>query len=171
MGENLAVGGRKAVRTPMQWTNDVNGGFSNAKPSKLAAAVVNDGFGPEHVNAAEARHDPDSLLQFIRLLIERYQASIEIGWGDFALLDQPHSAVLAHSVSTDDERMIALHNFSQNPTTVPLVLEDCTDETRLVELLGEGELRPGADGGVELTLDAYGYRWLRVVQPDDKRLS
>ena len=59
MGENLAVEGRNAVRTPMQWTADANGGFSTADPADLAAAVPEGDFSPEHVNVAAQRRDPD----------------------------------------------------------------------------------------------------------------
>ena len=73
MGENLAAGGRSAVRTPMQWTAGRNGGFSAAKASALAAPVVEGGFAPEHINVADQRHDPDSLLGFMSLLIRCYR--------------------------------------------------------------------------------------------------
>ena len=69
MGENLAVEGRYAVRTPMQWTTDPNGGFSTADPDELATPVVEGEFGPEHVNVAAQRRDPDSLLNWMKLLI------------------------------------------------------------------------------------------------------
>src|SRR5699024_8805921 len=98
MREYLESPCRQSVRTPMQWTSDANGGFSRARASRLAAPVVEDGFSPEHVNVADQRHDPDSLLQFMRLLIRTYRNSVEIGWGDFSVLEQPNDAVLVHSV-------------------------------------------------------------------------
>ncbi len=81
MGEHLETGDRTAVRTTMQWSRGKNGGFSNAAPGKLAAPVVGDGYGPDHVNASDQRHDEDSMLHFMRVLIERYRASAEMGWG------------------------------------------------------------------------------------------
>jgi trehalose synthase len=170
MGEKLEVGDRKAVRTPMQWSAGKNGGFSGARPSRLAAPVVTGGFAPEHVNAGDQRHDPDSLLRFIHLLIERYRASAEIGWGDFAVLEQANSAVLAHSVHGGEGRMIALHNLGPEPTVVDLVLDDVTDSDELVDLLTSGTARCAADGTVSFTLEGYGYRWLRVLSKDSKRL-
>ena len=68
MGEDLASTGRLAVRTPMQWTAGRNGGFSTAAPSRLCRPVVEGGFGPEHVNVADQRRDPESLLSFMSLL-------------------------------------------------------------------------------------------------------
>jgi trehalose synthase len=75
MGEDLAAGSRLAVRTPMQWTNAANGGFSAAPKRRLVRRVVDDGYSPEHVNASDQRHDPSSLLRFMRTLIARYRSS------------------------------------------------------------------------------------------------
>src|SRR3712207_4473874 len=83
MGENLAVEGRMAVRTAMQWTDGENGGFSTAAPEELAVPVVDGGFGPTHVNVQAQRRDPDSLLGFITHLVLRYRECPELGWGSF----------------------------------------------------------------------------------------
>ena len=106
MGENLDVEGRLAVRTPMQWTSGRNGGFSDAAPSRLPRPVVDGAFGPEHVNVADQRHDPDSLLAFLTLLIRRYRESPELGWSDVRMLDQPLHQVLAHECVKDDRRLV-----------------------------------------------------------------
>ncbi|WP_168626608.1 alpha-amylase family protein [Cryobacterium sp. BB307] len=171
MGENLDAGGRQAVRTPMQWTDAKNGGFSTARPSALPNPVVADGFGPDHINVNQQRHDPDSLLSFIQLLIRRYRASAEIGWGDLSILEQPHASVLAHRVTGPLGSMIALHNFSPNALTVPLTVDGVDAETRLVDLLQEGETRTDDRGRAELDLEGYGYRWLRILDPGTRRLS
>ena len=174
MGESTTVKDRTAVRTPMQWNVDDNGGFSNAKPATLTMPVVEGGYSPEHVNVSSQRHDPESLLMFIRTLTERYRASAEIGWGDFAIVEQrvKNTAVFAHSVSNGHGRMVAVHNLSPDPAVVDLVIED-TDETfRLDDLLLDGSVTTvGAGGAASVTLDGYGYRWLRVLAEDEKRLS
>jgi len=172
MGENLAIEGRQSVRSPMQWTDGKNGGFSQARPSRLAAPVTDGGYSPEHVNASVQRHDPESMLRFMRTLIERYRASAEIGWGELELLDQTDHAVLAHRVSGAEGSMVAVHNFGAEPTTVTLRLSGLDDTHRLVDLLRDGSLTvPTEKGVVELTLEGYGYRWLRVLAPGEKRLS
>ncbi len=68
MGENIEIPGREAVRTPMQWSDDRNGGFSDAAPSRLVARPPSDGYAPEHVNVAAQLDDRGSLLYFIRAL-------------------------------------------------------------------------------------------------------
>ena len=172
MGENLDVGDRSAVRTPMQWSDGKNGGFSNARKSKLVAPVVTGGFAPEHVNATSERNDPDSMLHFIRRLIERYRASAEIGWGSFEALSTDAPSVLAHTVTGAEGRLLALHNFSGEPATVALTLTDVDETFRLLDLLGDSEpTNAGVDGALTITLEGYGYRWLRIVPSDSRRLG
>jgi glycosidase len=170
MGENLAAEGRLAVRTPMQWTSERNGGFSTAAPSRLTAPVVEGGFAPEYVNVADQRRDPDSLLAFIALLIRRYRECPELGWAVFDLLDQPFPEVLAHLCSWDDGALVAVHNLGPEPRTVPLMLDGCDASHHLADLLVDGTTPLGEDGAFSVSLDGYGYRWLRVNRPGSRRL-
>jgi glycosidase len=172
MGENLDVDGRLAVRTPMQWTDDRNGGFSHAPPSRLRRPLTEGAFGPEHVNVAAQRGDPDSLLAFISLLIQRYRESPELGWADFSVLDQPHHQVLAHECVWDDRRIVALHNLGPESCTVPLTLDDCDSSAHLRDLLQDSAPTTIDDNGqVEVPLDGYGHRWLRLMPRDSRRLA
>jgi len=170
MGEDLDAEGRLAVRTPMQWTSGRNGGFSPAEPRKLPGPVVSGGFAPEYVNVADQRNDPDSLLSFMKLLIRRYRESPELGWGGFQVLEQPSPEVLAHLCTWDDGALVAVHNLCPEPRTVPLTLEGCDSSHRLVDLLQPGETTVSDKGTVEVALGGYGYRWLRVVAQDSRRL-
>ena len=170
MGENLDAGDRLAVRTPMQWTSGRRAGFSTARPSRLVAPVVEGAFGPKFVNVGDQRRDPDSLLNFVTLLIRRYRQSPELGWSAFELVDQPHREVLAHRCTWGDASMVALHNLSPEPRTVPITLGDCDDSCRLVDLLEDGTTPLDASGGAAVPLAGYGYRWLRIIRPDDRRV-
>jgi trehalose synthase len=172
MGEQLPLGDRTAVRTPMQWTGDANGGFSNAPKRKLTAPVVEGAYGPEHVNASDQRHDPESLLAFMKVLISRYRASAELGWGEMHLLQHEAPSVFAHEMAGAEGRMVALHNFSAEPATVAFTLEGCEGGDVLVDLLVDGRTVDLDDEGrVEVAMDGYGYRWLRVIRPTGKRLG
>jgi len=170
MGEELAADGRSAVRTPMQWTAGRNAGFSDAAPSRLPGPVVRGGFGPEHVNVEAQRRDPESLLHFVSLLIRRYREAPELGWGQLEVLDQPHRAVLAHRLSHDGSSTVALHNLGEEAATVPLRLRDVAGGTRLVDQLVDGTVELDDKGRAAIDLEGYGYRWLRVVEPGDRRL-
>ena len=171
MGENLDADGRHAVRTPMQWTSERNGGFSMAKPSKLPNPVVEGGFSPEHINVENQRHDTDSLLTFISMLIRRYRESPEIGWGEYEILDQPYDHVLAHRCSWRESSIVVMHNFAAEPCVVPLELKIDNGATTLSDLLGPDAYRLDDAGRVEVPLDGYGYRWLRVVGSNELRLG
>jgi trehalose synthase len=171
MGENLDLPGRLSVRSPMQWTSGPNGGFSRADPSELVAGVVDGGFGPAHVNASQQRHDQDSMLQFLRRLIQRYRNSPEIGWGALTVLEQPNPALLVHQLEGDEGRLVAVHNFGPHGTTVPLPLGDVEPGTVVTSLLEPDEFVWPDSGPLEVQLDGYGFKWLRVLRPEDQRLT
>jgi len=172
MGEDLAAGSRLAVRTPMQWTSGVNGGFSSAPKRKLVRRVVDDGYAPEHVNASDQRHDSESLLHFMRTLISRYRASPEMGWGQFELIPQSCETVLVHSLAGAEGRMVALHNFSDASASVEFAVPDTTGDHKLIDLLVDGRTVDLDDRGRgTVPMDGYGYRWFRVMGPEGKRLG
>lgn len=160
MGEDLAADGRMAVRTPMQWDAGPNGGFSDARPSRLIQRVVPDGYGPEHVNVADQDHDPASLWSFVRQLIAVRRRRPELGWGDFEVLQHDAPAVLAHQVSLPRTTVVALHNLGPDSATVTLA-GLLAEGDRVVDLLDRQAVHPD-DGTLEVPLAGYGYRWLHV---------
>ncbi|NEN05056.1 trehalose synthase [Diaminobutyricibacter tongyongensis] len=166
MGENLDVGGRESVRTPMQWTDGRNGGFSSAPPSKLRRPVTEGGYGPEFVNVAQQRRDPDSLLAFMRTLVRHYRNAREFGWGAFEILDQPDHALLAHTLTSGHRMTVAIHNFDSQPREANLKLGTSGDSDRLTDVFTGEEF--ALDGGVvTIPLGGYGFRWLRRTIRDD----
>ena len=120
MGEELSMEGRNAVRTPMQWSDDDNAGFSKADPEKLVAPVVRGEFGPAKVNVAAQLRDPDSLLSWMKLLIRRYRQCPELAWGRYEVLSHDAEQVLAHRADQDGGTVVALHNFADEPVEVTL---------------------------------------------------
>jgi trehalose synthase len=171
MGENGEQEGRLAVRTPMQWTGEPNGGFSRAPKRRLRAQPPSDGYAPEHVNVEAQMHDPDSLLAFIRDLAVRYRSSPEIGWGALDVLPTGQDPVLAHRITADVGRFVALHNFAPTPTVVSLELGPVAPDSQLSDLLHVDRYDLDERGRIDVQLDAYGYRWFRIVEPDDRRLT
>ncbi|MHC2999704.1 alpha-amylase family protein [Microbacterium sp. HJ5] len=171
MGENPDIPGRMAVRTPMQWNDGRNGGFSTAPRSRLPAAPPEGGYSPAHVNASDQLNDEESLLHFVRRLASRYRISPEIGWGQVEILEHDAPAVLAHSVRADVGRVIALHNFSDEPARVRLSLTDEPPGTQLSDLFGPDRRDLDERGGVEFELPAYGWTWARVARAGDGRIG
>ncbi|MEV4802443.1 alpha-amylase family protein [Nonomuraea sp. NPDC049421] len=160
MGENLAAEGRMAVRLPMQWSQD--GGFSRTEPVR---PMVEGDYGPAHVNVAAQKRDPDSLLRWFQLLIERYRECPELAWGAYTVVDGGSDAVLAHRCDADGATVVVLHNLSDAAQDVELHL-DGLERCRLTDLLVDGTLEVPDDGVVRLTLDPYGCRWLRASEPE-----
>jgi glycosidase len=170
MAENLDIPGRLAVRSPMQWTGGPNGGFSGAQRRRLARPLPEGLFGAERINAADQRHDTESFWWFMRNLIRTYRQQPEIGWSTIDVLKQPNPAVLAHVCREKSGwAMVALHNFGAEGCLVPVELSDIPEHSKLVDLMGGlSEHALDAEGRVELSLDGYGYRWLRLQRPGDQ---
>jgi trehalose synthase len=166
MGEDLEAEGRMAVRTPMQWEPSRNGGFSTAPPRRLVQRVVQGGYGPEHVNVADQKRDPDSLWSFMQRLIRTYRSCPELGWGDFAVIRQPATQVLVHCSTWEGSTVVAAHNLGETATTVTFELpEDLAEGPGapwLENLLEPGSVVPDEQGSVDLGLDGFGHRWFRL---------
>ncbi|MFC6159458.1 alpha-amylase family protein [Kribbella jiaozuonensis] len=170
MGENLAIEGRGAVRSPMQWTTGPNGGFSTADPEHLTAPVTEGEFGPEHVNVAAQRRDPDSLLNWIKLLVRRYRECPELSWGECTILEHNAPAVMAHRSEYEDGAIVTAHNFGAEATEVTLGVAGSGVGLRAVDLLRDGSTELAENGSLTLQLEPYASRWLRIVGPGDRYL-
>jgi trehalose synthase len=165
MGENLAVDGRMSVRTPMQWSAERNGGFSSADPSEVCVPPVAEGdYSFERVNVDAQRHDPGSLLNWTERMIRTRKECPELGWGEWRLLDAGVDSVLAHRCDWSGGSIVAVHNLAGRSATARLELGGGGNTVRDV-LRGDGH---AVDGPVlELELEAFGYRWLRVGGTSD----
>jgi glycosidase len=163
MGENLDIEGRMSVRTPMQWTDERSAGFSDAPPAKLRRPLPEGRFGPLAVNVAQQRRDPDSLLSWMERAIRRRRETPELGWGASTVLVTSAPAVLAHRSDWEGHTVVAVHNLGDEPCEVAVEI-GCDPEASLVDLLDSGSgVVEGSGKRLELTLEAYGHRWFRVL--------
>jgi trehalose synthase len=169
MGENLDLDGRMAVRSPMQWSHQQNGGFSQAPTAELRRKPTTGRYGSEHVNVAAQRTDPDSTLGFMRSLVRAYRESPELGWAELHLLEQPHVEVLAHECRWGDRRLLLVHNLGPEPRQVPLQIDDGT-AVELVDVLGDAPCTLDGQGRLTVELDGYGFRWVRLTAKGSKRI-
>jgi maltose alpha-D-glucosyltransferase/alpha-amylase len=161
MGDNLALDERTSIRTPMQWLNTHNGGFSAAPPEKLVRPMIAEGdYGFERVNVAEQRHRPDSLLNVIERMIRLRKELPAFGWGAWSMIETNNPAVLAHSCTWHDETVIATHNFAAEPQHIVLTLPQVTG---LIDLLGNEQYTADAAHQYRLDVPGYGYAWLRAA--------
>jgi maltose alpha-D-glucosyltransferase / alpha-amylase len=160
MGDNLALPERQSVRTPMQWTADGNGGFSIADRTVLPA--VSEGpFGYHHINVADQRRDPGSLLNCTERLIRMRKECPEFGWGDYRVLSTGSPHVLAVLVTWRKNAVLAVHNFADAAGEVALAIPGA-EHAPLTNLFSPEHSAPDARGRHTLALEPYGYRWYRV---------
>jgi maltose alpha-D-glucosyltransferase/alpha-amylase len=162
MGDDLSLPERNCARTPMQWSTEPHAGFT--KSDKPATPVISGGpFGFEHVNAAEQRRDPESLLNWTERIIRMRKEVPEIGWGDFVFLPTRDPAVLAMRYDWRNNSVLFVHNLSSSPREVMLEtgLEGKEGEL-LVNLLSEDHSHADKGGKHCLMLEAYAWRWYRV---------
>lgn len=168
MGENLDVEGRLSVRTPMQWSDERNAGFSTAAPSRLPRPITEGEYGPLAVNVAAQRRDPDSLLSWMERAIRRRRETPEFGWGECTILDTSDRAILAHRLDWAERKVVAVHNFSAEPLMVEIEVGSEPDVT--LEDLLDHSANPivGAGQRLELKIEGYGFRWFRVLEPGER---
>jgi trehalose synthase len=164
MGENLDIEGRFAVRTPMQWTSGESGGFSTADPATFPGPVPTGAFGPEAVNVRDQYRDGESLMSWIRTLIDCYRDCPELAWGAYTVLDPGSEArpVLAHRCEAEGRSVVALHNLADADVTAAPVVPDLAGAT-LVDVLDPdaAPVTVDEDGVIAVPLAPYGCRWLR----------
>jgi maltose alpha-D-glucosyltransferase/alpha-amylase len=162
MGDNIWLEDRDGVRTPMQWDDSQNAGFSDAKPEALYDPVIEEEpYAYEEINVAEQRDDPDSLLNALRRLIEVRKQYDVFGRGEMRLLDVEPKAVLAYLRIKGPETMLVLNNLSPDIQEVTLELPEYRGSVPLDVLTGE-ELPEIGSGPYRLELQGNGYRWLRL---------
>jgi maltose alpha-D-glucosyltransferase/alpha-amylase len=162
MGDNIWLDDRNGVRTPMQWSDQANGGFSSA--GNLYAPVVDDEvYGYQRVNVAAQQDDSDSLLNWTRRLVQVRKAHPVFGRGDFRLLQPENQRVLAYLRTYGEETVLVVCNLVASNQAVSLELGDYANATTLDLLSGE-YLSPVTTRTWELTLPPLGYRWL-LLQP------
>jgi maltose alpha-D-glucosyltransferase/alpha-amylase len=160
MGDDLSLPEREAVRTPMQWTPDAQGGFSSAKRTVLP--VVRQGpFATRRVNVADQRRDPGSVLNSIERLIRMRKECPEVGWGEFTVLDTGTPAVLGLHITWRHNSMVTLHNFADQSQELVLDVKDAAEQP-LTDLLSSDHSMPDQKGRHAISLPPYGYRWYRV---------
>ena len=161
MGDNLDLSERDCARTPMQWSTEPNAGFT--KNTKPTAHVISSGpYGYEHVNAAQQRREPDSLLNWTERMIRMRKEVPEIGWGDFQLLATGDESMLAIRYDWRNNSVVFVHNLKGTPREVGFDVGLPSEAAGLlVNLLSEDHSR-SRDSRHHMLLEGFGYRWFRV---------
>jgi maltose alpha-D-glucosyltransferase/alpha-amylase len=167
MGDNIFLGDRNGVRTPMQWSPDRNAGFSRADPQRLYLPPIMDPvYGFEAVNVEAQTRDPASLLNWMKRMLAVRRASQVFGRGRLGFLKPGNRKVLAYLRELGDEAILCVANLARSAQPVELDLRRYRGRVP-VELLGRTPFPPIADLPYLLTLPAYGFYWFRLAADVD----
>jgi maltose alpha-D-glucosyltransferase/alpha-amylase len=166
MGDNTYLGDRNGVRTPMQWTNDRNAGFSRADPERLYSPVIMDPiYGYQAVNVEAQQRDPSSLLQWMKNLIALRKLFEAFGRGSLEFLDPANRKILAYIRRHQHDVILCVANLSRSVQPVELDLRAFAG-CRPVEMLGYTDFPRIGELPYFLTLGPYGFYWFELQRGD-----
>jgi maltose alpha-D-glucosyltransferase/alpha-amylase len=164
MGDNIYLGDRNGVRTPMQWTPDRNGGFSRCDPARLYLPMIMDPvYGYEAVNVEAQSRSLASLLSWTKRLIAVRKSSKLFGRGSLGFIRPANRAVLVYVRQYQNEVLVCVANLSRSAQAAEIDLSPWRGRVPL-ELLGRAKFPPIGDNPYLVTLSPYGFYWLSLVE-------
>jgi maltose alpha-D-glucosyltransferase / alpha-amylase len=164
MGDNIFLGDRDAVRTPMQWTGDRNAGFSRTEPARLYLPPIMDPvYGYEAVNVEAQGRSAGSLLNWMKRIIAVRKAHRAFGRGTLEFLHPGNRKVIAYLREYEDEAILCVANLSRSAQPVELELSRFRGLVP-VEMLGNSSFPPLGDLPYFLSLPAHGFYWFRLAR-------
>ena len=162
MGDNIYLGDRNGVRTPMQWTADRNAGFSRANPAQLFSPVIMDPvWGYQALNVEAQQSDASSLLNWMRNMIALRKLFRVFGRGTQKFLPSANRKILAYVRQYENEQVLCVANLSRFAQPVQLDLSEFEGMTP-VEMLGYVEFPTITKQPYSLTIGPYGFLWLEI---------
>jgi maltose alpha-D-glucosyltransferase/alpha-amylase len=162
MGDNIYLGDRDGVRTPMQWTADRNGGFSRADPARLYLPPIMDPvYGYQAVNVESQQRNPSSLLHFMRRMISLRRQHRAFGRGSLEFLHPRNRKVLVYLRRYRDEVILAVANLSNSVQPCELSLREFAG-WRPLEMMGHTEFPRIGELPYFLTLGPYAFYWFQL---------
>ena len=163
MGDNIFLGDRDAVRTPMQWTSDRNAGFSRADPARLYLPPIMDPvYGYESVNVEAQSRSAGSLLNWMKRIITVRKAHKAFSRGTLEFLHPGNRKILAYLRDYEDESILCVANLSRSAQPVELDLVRFRGRVP-VELLGGTSFPPLGNQPYMLTLPGHSFYWFRLT--------
>jgi maltose alpha-D-glucosyltransferase/alpha-amylase len=163
MGDNIWLGDRDAVRTPMQWTPDRNAGFSRCDPNRIYLPVIADAtYGYQGVNVEAQINNTSSLLNWTRRMLEVRTAHKAFGFGSFTELGSSNPSMLSYLRRWNDDVLLCVNNLSRFPQPVELDLSEYHG-LMPVEMTGGVQFPAIGDLPYLLTLPGHGFYWFQLV--------
>ncbi len=167
MGDNIHLGDRNGVRTPMQWSPDRNGGFSRADPAALVLPPIMDPlYGYGAVNVEAQGRDPHSLLNWTRRMLAVRSRHPALGRGSLTFLYPRNRKILAYLREYQDETLLCVANLAHSPQAVELDLSAFVGRVP-VELNAGTVFPPIGELTYLLTLPPYGFYWFVLGKASD----
>lgn len=161
MGDDLSLPERNCARTPMQWSDEPQGGFT--KSDRPVLPVISKGpYGFDHVNVAFQRRDPESMLNWTERMIRMRKEAPEIGWGEFSFLDCNNRGVLAIRYEWRNNAVVIVHNFHAKPVEITFDAGLGDAGHLLIDIADDSDSRADEKGKHHMVLEPYGYRWYRA---------
>ena len=163
MGDNVFVGDRNGVRTPMQWSPDRNAGFSRADPQRLYLQPIMDAmYGYEALNVEAQSRDASSLLNWTKRMLAVRKTSRAFGRGRRSFLKPGNRKILAYLSEFEGDTILTVFNLSRAAQPVELDLSAYKGRV-LIEMLGRTAFPPVGELPYLLTLPSYGFYWFRLA--------
>jgi maltose alpha-D-glucosyltransferase/alpha-amylase len=166
MGDNIYLGDRNGVRTPMQWSGDRNAGFSRANPQRLYLPVnIDPEYHYEAINVETQQNNPHSLLWWMKRVVNLRKQLRPMGRGALEFLRPENRRVLAFIRRYEEERVLVVANLSRFTQCVELDLSPFQG-MRPLELFGSTEFPPIADRPYFLSLAPHSFHWFSLLPKD-----
>jgi maltose alpha-D-glucosyltransferase/alpha-amylase len=162
MGDNINLGDRNGVRTPMQWNGETNGGFSTAAPERLYAPLIQDPvYGYPAVNVLRQKASEHSLLNWMQLIITVRTSTAVFGRGSIEFLYPANHRILAYVRRLGNEAVLVVNNLSSSAQAVELDLRRYKGDIP-IEMFGKNMFPRVGDLPYLLTLGPYQFYWFRL---------
>jgi maltose alpha-D-glucosyltransferase/alpha-amylase len=166
MGDDCRLPDRRGLRTPMQWSDDLHGGFSDARAARLATPMIEDPvYGYQVTNVSAQHRDDESLLSRIKRLIHVRRQHRAFGRGSIQFLRTGNPRILAFVRRFDDDAVLIVANVSGTPQPVALDLASAFDARTLTEIVDEVQFPSHGVSPYVLALDGYASYWLQGASP------
>jgi maltose alpha-D-glucosyltransferase/alpha-amylase len=162
MGDNIYLGDRDGVRTPMQWSSDRNGGFSRADSERLYMPVIaNAVYGFQAVNVESQQRYDTSLLNWMRQMVQLRKKHHVFGRGTMQFVKPENRKIFAFTRAHGGETVLCVFNLSQSAQPVELDLRQYEGAVP-VEMLGETTFPVVGKGLYQLALAPFGFYWFML---------
>jgi maltose alpha-D-glucosyltransferase / alpha-amylase len=169
MGDNIHLGDRDGVRTPMQWSSDRNGGFSRADPEQLVLPpVMGTLYGFDAINVEAQTRDPHSLLNWTRRMLATRRSKHAFGRGSIRFLRPSNRKILAYLREMEGEApILCVANLSRAPQAVELDLSEFAGRVP-VEMTADSVFPAIGQLTYLLTFPPYGFLWFLLCNKEDR---